>query len=123
MDDLAQFKQTFFAECEELLGDLEGHLMALQSGEGDNNTLNAVFRAIHSIKGGAGAFGFDRLVAFAHIFETVLDLMRDGRLEPTPDSVLLVLHRSEERRVGKACVSTCRYRGSPDHEKKTKCKK
>jgi two-component system chemotaxis sensor kinase CheA len=92
MDDLAQFKQTFFAECEELLGDLEGHLMALQAGEGDVNTLNAVFRAIHSIKGGAGAFGFDRLVNFAHIFETVLDLMRDGRLEPTPDSVLLVLH-------------------------------
>jgi two-component system chemotaxis sensor kinase CheA len=91
MDDLAQFKQTFFAECEELLGDMEGHLMALQSGEGDNNTLHAVFRAIHSIKGGAGAFGFDRLVNFAHIFETVLDLMRDGRLEPTPDSVLLVL--------------------------------
>lgn len=92
MDDLAQFKQTFFAECEELLGDLEGHLMALQAGDGDNGTLNAVFRAIHSIKGGAGAFGFDRLVAFAHIFETVLDLMRDGRLEPTPDSVLVVLH-------------------------------
>lgn len=92
MDDLAQFKQTFFAECEELLGDLEGHLMALQAGEGDNGTLNAVFRAIHSIKGGAGAFGFERLVAFAHIFETVLDLMRDGRLEPTPDSVLVVLH-------------------------------
>ena len=92
MDDLAQFKQTFFAECEELLGDLEGHLMALQAGEGDNGTLNAVFRAIHSIKGGAGAFGFDRLVAFAHIFETVLDLMRDGRLEPTPESVLVVLH-------------------------------
>ena len=62
MDDLAQFKQTFFAECEELLGDMEGHLMALQSGEGDNNTLHAVFRAIHSIKGGAGAFGFDRLI-------------------------------------------------------------
>lgn len=92
MDDLAQFKQTFFSECEELLGDLEGHLMALQAGEGDNGTLNAVFRAIHSIKGGAGAFGFERLVAFAHIFETVLDLMRDGRLEPTPESVLIVLH-------------------------------
>ncbi len=91
MDELQQFKQTFFQECEELLSDLEGHLMALQAGEGDSNTLNAVFRAIHSIKGGAGAFGFDRLVNFAHIFETVLDLMRDGRLEPTPDSVLLVL--------------------------------
>src|SRR3546814_13033696 len=106
--------------------------MALQSGEGDNNTLNAVFRAIHSIKGGAGAFGFDRLVAFAHIFETVLDLMRDGRLEPTPDSVLLVLHcadilsdlvraaqtdtempanRSAERRVGKEGGITCNDRG------------
>lgn len=92
MDELQQFKQTFFQECEELLGDLEGHLMALQSGEGDSNTLNAVFRAIHSIKGGAGAFGFERLVGFAHIFETVLDLMRDGRLEPNPDSVALVLH-------------------------------
>lgn len=91
MDDLAQFRQTFFTECEELLGDLEGHLMTLQAGEGDINTLNAVFRAIHSVKGGAGAFGFDRLVNFAHIFETVLDLMRDGRLEPTPHSVLLVL--------------------------------
>ncbi|WP_430397330.1 chemotaxis protein CheA [Ferrovibrio sp.] len=91
MDELQQFKQTFFQECEELLGDLEGHLMALQAGEGDSNTLNAVFRAIHSIKGGAGAFGFERLVNFAHIFETVLDLMRDGRLEPAPDSVLLVL--------------------------------
>ncbi len=91
MDDLAQFRQTFFTECEELLGDLEGHLMTLQAGEGGTDTLNAVFRAIHSVKGGAGAFGFDRLVAFAHIFETVLDLMRDGRLEPTPDSVLLVL--------------------------------
>jgi two-component system chemotaxis sensor kinase CheA len=91
MDELQQFKQTFFQECEELLGDLEGHLMALQAGEGDNQTLNAVFRAIHSIKGGAGAFGFERLVGFAHIFETVLDLMRDGRLEPSPDSVLLVL--------------------------------
>src|SRR3546814_4237458 len=78
------------SEFEELLGDLEGHLMALQSGEGDNNTLNAVFRAIHSIKGGAGAFGFDRLVAFAHI-------------------------RSEERRVGKECVSTCRSRWSSYH--------
>src|SRR3546814_18460346 len=97
MDDLAQFKQTFFAECEELLGDLEGHLMALQSGEGDNNTLNAAFRAIHSIKGGAGAFGFDRLVAFAHIFETVLDLMRDGRLEPTPDSVQIGRASCRER--------------------------
>ena len=95
MDELQQFKQTFFQECEELLSDLEGHLMALQAGEGDSNTLNAVFRAIHSIKGGAGAFGFDRLVNFAHIFETVLDLMRDGRLEPTPDSVLLVLCRAD----------------------------
>ena len=81
MDDLAEFKQTYFQECEELLADLEGQLTALQDGETDDEILNAAFRAIHSIKGGAGAFGFTQLVSFAHVFETVLDLMREHRLE------------------------------------------
>jgi len=66
MDDLAEFKQTYFQECEDLLTDLEEQLTALQSGETDDEILHAAFRAIHSIKGGAGAFGFARLVGFAH---------------------------------------------------------
>ncbi len=87
MDDLEQFKQTYFQECEELLGDLESQLMALEDGERDVDVLHAAFRAIHSIKGGAGAFGFDQLVSFAHTFETVLDLMREGQVELTDDNV------------------------------------
>lgn len=88
MDDLEQFKQTYFQECEELLGDLEAQLMALEDGDRDVDVLHAAFRAIHSIKGGAGAFGFDQLVSFAHTFETVLDLMRESKVELTDDNVL-----------------------------------
>ena len=89
MEGLEQFKQTFFQECDELLGDLETQLMALEDGSADAEALHAVFRAIHSIKGGAGAFGFNRLVSFAHAFETMLDLMRDGKVELTPELVSL----------------------------------
>jgi two-component system chemotaxis sensor kinase CheA len=63
--------------------------MALEDGSADAEALHAVFRAIHSIKGGAGAFGFDRLVSFAHAFETMLDLMREGKVELTPELVSL----------------------------------
>ncbi len=87
MDALEEFKQTYFQECDELLGELETHLMSLQDGSTEVETLHAAFRAIHSIKGGAGAFGLDRLVSFSHTFETVLDLMRDGKLELTEDLV------------------------------------
>lgn len=78
MDDI---KQTFFEECQELLEDMEAGLIALNDGDTDPERVNAVFRAAHSIKGGAGAFGFDALVAFAHRFETTLDEVRSGRLE------------------------------------------
>jgi len=93
--DLDQFKQTYFQECEELLGDMEGHLMALDEGSGDVEGLHAIFRAVHSIKGGAGAFGFEQLVAFAHILETVLDHMRDGEIEATPEVVAILLRAGD----------------------------
>ena len=50
----------------------------MEQGSGDAETVNVVFRAVHSIKGGAGAFGFAALQAFTHHFETVLDLVRGG---------------------------------------------
>ena len=78
MDPMEAIKQTFFQECEELLLAMEEGLLAIERSEFDNETVNAVFRAVHSIKGGAGAFGFDRLVAFSHVFETVLDKLRTG---------------------------------------------
>jgi len=81
LSDLDDFKATYFDECSELLLDLEEQFAAIQSGDRSANRLNAVFRAIHSIKGGGGAFGFSELVAFAHDYETLLDHVRDGRVE------------------------------------------
>ena len=88
-------KQTFFQECEEQLAELETGLLALQAGEGDTETVNAVFRAVHSVKGGAGAFGLEELVRFAHVFETTLEEVRSDRLAPSP-KVLKVMLRAAD---------------------------
>jgi two-component system, chemotaxis family, sensor kinase CheA len=78
--EYAQFKATFFEECAEILADLDTRLARLMAGAGDEEELNAVFRGVHSIKAGAGAFGMSRLVAFTHTFEALLDHLRSGRL-------------------------------------------
>ena len=80
-DPMAEIKASFFIECEELLESLQDGLQAMSDGAKDSETVNIVFRAVHSIKGGAGAFGLDRLVSFAHVFETALDDVRAGKLE------------------------------------------
>jgi two-component system, chemotaxis family, sensor kinase CheA len=95
MDALEEIRQTFFQECTELLADLETGLLALQSGDGDADTVNAVFRAVHSVKGGAGAFGLDDLVGFAHVFETTLDGLRSGKMTAS-EPLLGVLLRSAD---------------------------
>ncbi|MCA3256393.1 MAG: chemotaxis protein CheA [Alphaproteobacteria bacterium] len=85
----------FFQECDEGLAVAESGLAALAGGAADAEGLNAVFRAVHSIKGGAGAFGFDALVRYAHLFETVLDHLRAGRLAHDLEVVRL-LQRSRD---------------------------
>jgi two-component system chemotaxis sensor kinase CheA len=93
--DMNEIKEIFFQECEEQLAELESGLLKLNDGDRDPETVNAVFRAVHSIKGGAGAFGLDDLVAFAHVFETTLDCVRSNKLEPSPD-VLKVMLKSAD---------------------------
>ncbi|TKT75487.1 chemotaxis protein CheA [Aquamicrobium sp. LC103] len=95
MDTMAAIKQTFFQECEEQLAELESGLLTIEREEGDAETINAVFRAVHSIKGGAGAFGLDELVRFAHTFETTLDGMRSGKVETAPQIVRLMLRAAD----------------------------
>ena len=95
MDTMAAIKQTFFQECEEQLAELETGLLAIESEEHDEDTINAVFRAVHSIKGGAGAFGLEELVRFAHTFETTLDLVRSGRIQPDAGLLKLMLRSSD----------------------------
>ncbi|MCV9998770.1 chemotaxis protein CheA [Pararhizobium sp. YC-54] len=93
--DMNEIKEIFFQECEEQLAELESGLLRLNDGDRDPETVNAVFRAVHSIKGGAGAFGLDDLVSFAHVFETTLDCVRSNKLEPTQD-VLKVMLKSAD---------------------------
>lgn len=93
MDPFESIKQTFFQECDELLTDAEQGLLAMESGDADSETINAVFRAVHSVKGGAGAFGLEDLIRFAHVFETVMDDIRSGKM-PLTDEVAKVLLRA-----------------------------
>lgn len=95
MDAMAEIRLTFFQECEEQLTALENGLLAMQEGDSDSETVNAVFRAVHSIKGGAGAFKLDALVSFAHVFETALDRVRSGNLVPDADTMKLFLRAAD----------------------------
>ncbi len=79
-DQLEDFKKTFFEESTDLLGMAEMHLMDLSITEPSAESLGAIFRSVHSIKGGAGAFGMERLVKFTHSFEGVLDALRSGKI-------------------------------------------
>ena len=91
MSSLDELKQTFFEECSEALEQLEAGLTEMRESGPSDDTINAVFRSVHSVKGGAGIFGYEDLVKFAHVFETVLDEMRAHKLEPTHDNVDLLL--------------------------------
>src|SRR5262249_38978684 len=74
--------QVFIAEGRELLQAMESALLALDASPGaalDNEAVNAIFRAAHTIKGSAGLFGLDHVVAFTHVAESVLDEVRAGR--------------------------------------------
>jgi two-component system chemotaxis sensor kinase CheA len=95
MASLDQLKQTFFDECTELLQDIEVGLTEMRESGASDETINAVFRAVHSVKGGAGIFGFEALVEFAHVFETVLDAVRHGDLGATSDVIDVLLPASD----------------------------
>ena len=75
-DQMAEFKATFFDECTELLADLEQRLFELKTDADDKEDLHAIFRAVHSIKAGAGIFGFAELMNFSHHVEAMLESLR-----------------------------------------------
>ena len=87
--DLSQFIPTFLEESFEGLELMESSLLTLE--QGDNDSIHAIFRAAHSIKGGAGTFGFDKVTDFTHEVETLLDEMRDGRRSVNQSDVNLLL--------------------------------
>ncbi|KAB0645417.1 Hpt domain-containing protein, partial [Burkholderia diffusa] len=85
--DITQFYQTFFDEADELLAQMEQLLLNLDVGSPDPEDLAAIFRAAHSIKGGAATFGFSALTETTHILESLLDRARNHELTLTKEMV------------------------------------
>jgi two-component system, chemotaxis family, sensor kinase CheA len=89
--DLSQFRQTFLQESAEHVESMEAGLLALRSAPDDAETLNAIFRSAHSIKGGAGSFGLTNLVRFTHGLESLLDRLRSLEMPATAEVISLLL--------------------------------
>ncbi len=93
--ELSAFYQTFFDEAAELLADMEQHLLVLDPLKPDSEQLNAIFRAAHSIKGGAGTFGFTVLQETTHLLENLLDEARRGEMSLSTAIVNLFLETKD----------------------------
>ncbi len=89
--DLSQFHQVFFEESYEGLDAMESALLNLQPDNVDSETINEIFRAAHSIKGGSGTFGFTDVASFTHVVETLLDEIRSETRTITSETVDLFL--------------------------------
>ena len=79
-----------------MLRQYEAALLVLESDPGDAEQLNAAFRAAHTIKGGAGMFGFEDVVRFTHVAETLLDALRDGRRQMDGDCMDALLQSRDQ---------------------------
>lgn len=90
-DNSSQFIQTFIAESHELLQEMEDILLHLENGPHDADTIDALFRVAHTVKGSAGMFNLEPIVNFAHIVEDVLDRMREGEIEIELDLTAVLL--------------------------------
>jgi two-component system chemotaxis sensor kinase CheA len=91
MSEMDAALETFSQEAEELLAEMENSLLVLEDTPNDSETINSVFRAMHTIKGSSGLFGFDRVVAFTHEAETVLDQVRNGERSIDNDLISVLL--------------------------------
>jgi len=93
MDEL---RQAYIAESQELLASLEENLLGLEQNPADADALNAVFRAAHTIKGGAGIVECDYIVEFTHVVENALDEARDGRIKLDGELIQLLLASGDQ---------------------------
>lgn len=96
---VGQLRRAFYEEAEEGLEAMENALLKLESGADDPELINEIFRATHSIKGGSGTFGMERLVEFSHLLETLLDQIRSGSRHADPHTIELLLSGVDQLRV------------------------
>ncbi|MDU6411267.1 MAG: chemotaxis protein CheA [Yersiniaceae bacterium] len=92
---MSDFYQTFFDEADELLADMEQHLLLLDPHSPDIEQLNAIFRAAHSIKGGAATFGFSILQETTHLLENLLDGARRSEMQLSTEIINLFLETKD----------------------------
>ena len=112
--DLSQFYETFFDEADELLADMEQLLLGLDVNAPDAEQLNAIFRAAHSIKGGAATFGtFGQLAETTHLLENLLDAVRRDEIALRPEMIDIFL---ETKDVLKGQLDAYRSSGDPDSD-------
>ena len=90
---------AFVSEAHEQVAAFEQLLLELESAPGDRELLDALFRCAHTIKGSAGIFGLDGVVAFTHHVETLLDLLREGHVGLTPELSTVLLRSSDQIRA------------------------
>lgn len=114
--DVSQFHQVFFEESFEGLDVMEMGLLSLSDGEPDSEIINDIFRAVHSIKGGAGTFGFSAISEFTHSLETLLDDIRNGERGITTESVNVMLEAVD---VIRSLLNGVKQSAEPDHERVT----
>ena len=93
--DLKQFYQVFFEEAGELLAEMETRLLGLDVNSPSAEDLNAIFRAAHSIKGGAGTFGFTDMTEVTHVLESLLDKLRKGELDVQSEMIDVFLQAGD----------------------------
>ena len=110
--NLDQALQTFIAESRELLQEMEQTLLGVRQAADFNESVNAIFRAAHTIKGSAGLFGLDRIVRFTHVVESVLDEVRDGGVRIDDALVSLLLACGDH--IGAMLAACERSRGDAD---------
>ncbi len=89
--NMEQAFQTFIAESQELLQDMEDKLVYIENSSDLADSINSIFRAAHTIKGSAGLFGLDAIVSFTHVVESVLDHVRSNVLPLNEDLINLML--------------------------------
>jgi len=96
---IAEALPAFISEAQEQIEALEQLLLELEDDPTDRDLLDALFRCAHTVKGSAGIFGLDRVVAFTHHVETLLDRVREGRVALTPELSTLLLQCNDQIRI------------------------
>src|SRR5574344_261562 len=93
-----QISSVFYDEANELLDNLEGYLLTLEEDPNNKEIIGAVFRAMHTIKGSSGMFGFDAIQKFTHEMESAFDMVRNGQVPVTKDLISLTLEARDHIR-------------------------